>query len=123
MIVDQRLLRVDPPAPRHAEVEDEAVAAIGIDQPIFGPARKTGHRRPGQPLPQIDRHRPAQVGAVGDDAGQPLAVQHGGEAPDGGFDFGQFGHGILTIGTVRPLVQRKLGSVCPRHKARLGLCP
>jgi hypothetical protein len=32
------LLRIDPPAARHAEMEDERVAAVGFDQPVFGAA-------------------------------------------------------------------------------------
>ena len=46
------------------------------------------------------------------DAGQALAFQHGGEAADGGFDFGKFRH-----------VFRQLGCVCPRHKPRLEPAP
>ena len=38
--------RIDPPAPRHAEVKDHRVAAIGVDQAIFGDFRVTGAKFP-----------------------------------------------------------------------------
>ena len=62
------LARVDPPVARHAEVEDHRVAAVGVDQPIFGAAAEAGHPRAGQPLAEVDREGPAQVGAARLDA-------------------------------------------------------
>jgi hypothetical protein len=35
------LVRIDPPAAGHAEVEDQRVAAVGVDQAVFG-ARPSG---------------------------------------------------------------------------------
>ena len=49
---------IDPPAPRHAEVEDQRVAAVGVDQPIFGAPAEPGDPRPGQPLAKVDRETP-----------------------------------------------------------------
>ena len=53
MIVRQQLGRIDAPAARHAEMEDHRVAAIGLDQPVFGAPAKPRHRRAGQPLAEI----------------------------------------------------------------------
>src|SRR3546814_13974363 len=53
------------PAPRHAEVEDHMIVAIGRDDAIFGAARQRRHRRAGQPLREIGGKGPAQVGAEG----------------------------------------------------------
>ena len=59
--------------------------------------------RPGQSLDEIGRDRAAQVGAVGGHAGEALALEHVGEAPDSGFDFGQFGHAriVARLATIR----------------------
>ena len=58
MIVLADLGRVDPPAARHAEMEDQRVAAVGVDQPIFRAAAKPGDPRAGQPLAEVDREAP-----------------------------------------------------------------
>ena len=52
---------IDPPASRHAEMEDHRVAAVGLDQPIFGAPAEPGDARAGQPLAQVRRERPAQI--------------------------------------------------------------
>ena len=59
MVVLADLGRIDAPVARHAEMEDQRVAAIGIDQPVFGPAPKAGDPRAGQPLAEIRREAPA----------------------------------------------------------------
>src|SRR6185369_2382855 len=38
--------RIDPPVSRHAEVEHQSVAAVGVDQAVFGTAAKPAHPRP-----------------------------------------------------------------------------
>ena len=40
MVVRADRRRVDPPVARHAEMEDQRVAAVGLDQPVFGAARQ-----------------------------------------------------------------------------------
>ena len=93
MIVLAELGRIDPPAARHAEVEDHRVAAVGVDQPIFGAAAEPGHPRAGQPLAEVGRERPAQVGAARLDARDAAGPEHVLQPADGGFDFGKLGHG------------------------------
>ena len=88
----QQLARIDAPAARHAEMEDHGVAAIGIDQPVFGASPKSGHGRAGQPLTEIHRHRAPQVGPAQLHARDSLAFQDGTQATHRGFDFGKFGH-------------------------------
>ena len=87
VIVREQFARIDSPAPRHAEMEDERIAAIGIDQPVFGPTAQVRHGRARHALAQVDRDRFAQVGAARLDRGQALALQHGLQPAHGGFDF------------------------------------
>ncbi len=44
MIVRPERGRIDSPMARHAEVEDQSVVAVGLDQPIFGRAGQAGSR-------------------------------------------------------------------------------
>ena len=53
MIVLAKVVRVDPPGARHAEVKDHRVAAVGVDQAIFGAAPRPVTRAPGQPLAKV----------------------------------------------------------------------
>ena len=64
---------------RHAEVEDHGVAAVGVDQPIFGAAAQRRDPRAGQPLAEIGRKRPPQILAARLDPGDALARR--GRAP------------------------------------------
>ena len=103
MVVLADLRRIDPPAARHAEMEDHRVAAIGVDQPIFGAPAEAGDPRAGQPLAQIGRERPAQVGAArldARDAGGPSSTRL--KPADGGFDFGQLRHGSRDMASAAP---------------------
>src|SRR3546814_947913 len=50
MVVRSDLPGIDPPLAGHAEVEDERVAPIGIDQPIFGPPAEPYHLRTRQQI-------------------------------------------------------------------------
>ena len=84
---------IDPPVPRHAEVKDQCVAAIGRNEAIFGSAPKVGDPRAGQPLTNVLRHRAAQVGPPRLDPIEAAALQHGFEAADGSFDFWKLRHG------------------------------
>lgn len=88
-------------------MEDERIAAIGVDEAVFGAPRQPRDGRAGHALPQVDGNRLAQVRTARLDRGQALAEEHGFEPAHGGFDFGKFWHVF------------QLGCVCPRHKAPL----
>jgi hypothetical protein len=105
MVVLVRRLRIDPPAPAHAEVEDQRMIAIGVDQPVFRAAREARDSRPGQRLHQAGGKGSAHVGAVDAHADDPLALEEPGQPAHGGFDFWELGH--LKISSP----QRKLGSL------------
>jgi hypothetical protein len=107
MIVRQQFGRIDPPTPRHAEMEDQRVATIAIDKPIFRAPPQSADDRARHPLAQVDGDRFAQIRTARLHPRQALAKQYGLEPADGGFDFGEFWHAD------------QLGCVCPRHKARL----
>ena len=55
VIVLFELRMIDPPAPRHAEVEDHRVVAIRVNQPIFGAAAEAGHPCARPALAQVFR--------------------------------------------------------------------
>ena len=98
VVVAILLLRVDPPAPAHAEVEHHHLPVFEMHQPVFRAPSETGHARAGQRLDQSFGEGAAQVRAVDRRAGDPLALEEAGKAAHGGFDFGKFGHvrGALT---------------------------
>ena len=50
VIVLSQFMGVDPPGARHAQVEHHRVAAVGVDQAIFGTARKRRDERARQTL-------------------------------------------------------------------------
>ena len=78
--------------PGHAEVEHQRVAAIGVDQPVFRAAAKPDDPRAGQPLAEVQREGPPEVGPARLDARDAPAVEHAREAANGGLDFGKLGH-------------------------------
>ena len=84
--------RIEPHPPRHAEVEDERVAAAGIHQPELGAPRQAGDARTRQPPDQIDGQRPAQVRAARLDARDLGAIQHRAQAAHDRLDLGEFRH-------------------------------
>ena len=86
------LLWVDSPFARHAEVEDERVAAVRIDQPVFGATAKTCDMGAGQALPKVDRKRAPEVRTPRLHACDSLSLQNARQAADGGLDFGKLGH-------------------------------
>ena len=92
MVMRADLVGVDPPPPRHAEVKDQRIPAIGRDQPIFRAPPKPGDPRAGQPLAKIERHRAAQIGAPRLDPNEPPPFEDAGQPANGRFDFGQFRH-------------------------------
>ena len=97
MIVLADLVGIDSPAPAHAEVEDHGLPPVHMDQPVLGAAREAGDPRAGQHLHEVWRERAAQVRAAGLDTRDDLAIKDMGKAADGGFDFGQFGHGLMPL--------------------------
>ena len=92
MVVFLDLSRVDPPPAGHAEVEDQGVSPIGIDEPVLCPSAQRPDTRSGQALAEIDRHRTTQIGAPGLDRGDAPAEQHALQAANGGLDFREFRH-------------------------------
>ena len=75
-------------------MEDQRIAAIRLDQAIFGAAAKPGYARAGEALAQICWDRAAQVCSPWFDPGQYFVLQHGGYPAHGRLDFGQFRHGF-----------------------------
>jgi demethylmenaquinone methyltransferase / 2-methoxy-6-polyprenyl-1,4-benzoquinol methylase len=92
MVVLADLAWVEHHPPGHAEVENHAVLPVGVENRIFGPAVDAHHPRPGQPLAQIDREGPSQVGPAHVHPGEPLPDQHPRHAAGNSFNFGQLGH-------------------------------
>src|SRR5215213_6822451 len=93
MIVRTKIVGIDPPMAGHAEVEDQRVATIGVDQPEFGAAADVNHTCASQPLAKILGEGPAEVRAPRFDALQPPPAEHARQPANGGFDFGELGHG------------------------------
>ena len=88
MIVLAQLLRLDPPAARHAEVEHHRLAAIGMNQAVLGSAGQASNRSASQNLDQFGREWTAQPGPAGGYPVQALAIEIAREASHGGFNFG-----------------------------------
>ena len=70
-----RARRIDPPAPRHAEVEDHRVAAVGVDQAIFGAPAKPGHPRPVSRWPRSGGNARRKSARRGSTRGDVLALE------------------------------------------------
>ena len=108
MVMFFKGFRINPHPARHAEMDNQRIAAIGLHQAIFGAPVQPGNDSPGQSLAQRLRQRPAQIGPIGNDTGEALAFPHWGQAAHHGFDFGKFGH------------SRDIGGVCMAAKPRLS---
>ena len=93
MVVLANIIGIDSSRARHAQMEHHRVAPVGVNQPIFGAPPQRRYPRPGEPLSQVNGKRPAKVSAPRFDPAQLAALEHMLEPADGGFDFGQFGHG------------------------------
>ena len=89
------LAGVDPPVARHAEVKDERLAAVGVDQTVFRAAAKAGHPRADQSLAKVLRKRPAEIGPPCLDALDAAALEDALETADGRLDFGKLGHELV----------------------------
>ena len=83
---------IDAPAPRHAQMKDHRIAAIGVNQPVFRAAAKPRHHCSGQPLPEVLWKGAPEVGAARFDPNDAPTFQHMLKAANGGLDFGKFGH-------------------------------
>jgi hypothetical protein len=72
-------------------VEDQRVAAVGVDQAVFGAAPKPDHRAPVSRC----RDRPASARRRSGARASTLAsagLEDLGQAANGGLDFGKLGH-------------------------------
>src|SRR3546814_12826071 len=78
MVVLSRLAALGAPAPRHAEVKDHVIVAIGRYDAIFGAPRQARDRRPGPPLRPVHRKGTAQGGAGGAGIGRAAGGEKGG---------------------------------------------
>ena len=106
MVVLANRVRIDPHPPRHAEVQHHRIAAISIDQPIFGAPPAGDDGRPRQSLAQPIGERPAQIGTVPRPPVKALSEPAGSEATHDGFDFGKFGHGCAFMAVPAPAPAR-----------------
>ena len=86
-------------AARHAQVNQHN-AGGKTNQQIFGTARAFEHRLACQGVCQIIGNAPAQLGLANNGIGNGLAVDVRADAAQGGFDFGQFGHGFSLVAGV-----------------------
>ena len=92
MVVLANLRRIDAPMAGHPEVEHQRVAAVGVDQSIFGASSEARDPRPGQPLAEIDRQCSPKVGSPRLDPLDAPALRAHVQPAHGGFDFGEFRH-------------------------------
>jgi demethylmenaquinone methyltransferase / 2-methoxy-6-polyprenyl-1,4-benzoquinol methylase len=90
VLLDRRM--IDPPAARHAEMEDHGVIAVGVDQSVFGAPPKNSHRRACEPLAEVLWERSTQIGSPGFEARYPPALEHLFKTADSGFNFRKLGH-------------------------------
>jgi hypothetical protein len=88
MIVGADIFGIDPPAPRHAKVEDHRPPAVGMDQAILRAATKARYGGTSQRLDQVGGKWAAQIGTARRDADQPRAIKIARQSAYGGFDFG-----------------------------------
>jgi hypothetical protein len=73
-------------------MEHHRIAAIRVDQAIFGTPSEARDYGSGQPLPEIRRKGSPQVGTPRFDACDPSAFQDSLKAADRRFDFGELWH-------------------------------
>lgn len=92
MVVRVDFAGIDSPLAGHPEVEDERVAAIGVDEPELASAPKPADRCACQPLAEVRRKSPAKVGPPQLHADDPPPEQHLLQSSDRCFDFGEFRH-------------------------------
>ena len=84
--------RIHPPPPGHAEVKDERVAAIGVDEAVFRSPPEPDDPGSRKPLAKVLRHRPPEVCASELNLRDPTPIQHARKPANGGLDFGKLWH-------------------------------
>lgn len=95
MVVLARCGRVALPNPQaagHAQMNQQH-ARIKTNQQIFGAAAAFAHDKMAQGFRQRGRDLPAQLGLADGYGGDGLVEDMRGDAAQGGFYFGEFGHG------------------------------
>ena len=81
----------------HPEVyQQPARCALQFDQQVLGAPPAAQNLAPFG-LPDLFRYWPAQAGVTHHDARNPPAIEKRRNAPQGGFDFGQFGHVVRLL--------------------------
>ncbi len=95
------LNRVDHPAARHAEMENQRITPIRINKAIFCAPPKPRNPRPLQPLAQVDGDGSAQIGTARLNQGEHRALEHGGQPANSGFYFWKLRHGFPLAGAAR----------------------
>ena len=68
-------------------------ACVKTNQQVFGTAAAFAHHQPTQGFRQRRRDLPAQLGLADGCGGDGLVEDMRGDAAQGGFYFGEFGHG------------------------------
>ena len=95
MVVLARCGRValpNPQAARHTQMNQQH-ACVKTDQQVFGAAAAFAHHQPVQDFGQRGRNLPAQLGLADGYGADGLVDDMRGDAAQGGFYFGKFGHG------------------------------
>ena len=77
---------------RHAEMDDQHLIVVQMDQDVFGAPPDGDDPAAGQPLDHAVGERDAQIGPALLDPGQHPPLHLHGEPAADGFDFRQFGH-------------------------------
>ena len=95
MVVLARFGRValpNPQAARHAQVNQQH-ACVKTNQQVFGAVAAFAHHQPAQGFGQRTRDLPTQFGLADGYGTDGLVDDVRGDAAQGGFYFGEFGHG------------------------------
>ena len=78
----------------HAKMDQPGQPAFEAHQDVFRPAVQPLGQPPFQAPGKVRREWKAQIRTPRLDADEPVAFDAGREAAAGGFDFGEFGHGV-----------------------------
>ena len=95
--------RVDGEAAAHAEMHEEAVAAVEPDQEVLCPPSDRVDAAAGKPAGEAPGKGNAQILPVQPDLLDPTAKHGGFEAPPHGFNLGQLRHGAVMAGLGRAI--------------------
>ena len=77
----------------HAEMDEQAVAALDLGENVLCPAREPEDLPPGQARGETLRKGKAQIGTAQGDRLDALALEHGLQSAHHGLDFWKFRHG------------------------------